>query len=449
MPKFDISDAADFSRLTSGGLENLNALFGGRDPKEWDIAEGSYNGVKFHVFALSKNNLFNPRTGEEIDEDSKTVWEGAVNQITDYGGRRKVKYEFPYRDGQTTDDLGRKGESFEIEIVIFGPRYIQGYQKLLNEFNKPQAGKLVHPVRGELDCVAEEWQQIHKSDQRKAVAIRVTFTEHNFTAGSIKQVDDANVKSALTAALETFKIIDRALAKIEAARLLVRGIKNLLNSYLSVHKAQQAATLTNMNQAFNTKGGSSDIPALLPINLGGTGKATSIIGGLSAGVASTVVRNPDGTLGTVQTTTIATDSNFVVVRSVSDPFNGVPVETLNQQTVIAVAVTQITKEVQALRDQTTVMIATIENNGGALELYDTIIELRQSAVLTQNVLEKGIASSNARLINYRIPRVMSLREAAFLNGISPERVRELILLNSELLSINFIDKGEIIRVPSS
>lgn len=449
MPKFDISNAADFSRLTSGALNNLNALFGGRDPKEWDIAEGSYNGIKFHVFALSKSGTFDPRTGEETDADAKTVWEGAVNQITDYGGRRKVKYEFPYRDGQTTDDLGRKGESFELEIVIFGPRYMQGYTKLLNEFNKPQAGKLVHPVRGELDCVAEEWQQIHKSDQRKAVAIRVTFTEHNFTAGSIRQVDDASVKSALTAALETFKIIDRAIAKVEGAILLVRGIKNLINSYLAVHKAQQAATLTNMNQTFNNKGGSSDIPALLPVNLGGTGKATSTTGGLSPGVASTIVRNPDGTLGTVTTTEIATDSNFVVVRSVSDPFNGIPVETLNQQTVIAVAVTQITKEVQTLREQTTAIIATIEANGGALELYETVIELRQSAVLTQNVLEKGIASSNARLINYTIPRTMSLREAAFLNGISPERVQELSLLNTEILSVNYVEKGTVIRVPAA
>lgn len=448
MPKFDISDISDFSRITQGALGNINSLLGGRDPKEWDIQEASFNGVKFHVFGLSKQNAFSSLTGE----DEKTVWEGAVSRFSDFSGRRKVKYSFPYKDGQTTDDLGRKGESFEVDALIFGPRYKTGYNRLLKEFAKPTPGKLVHPVRGELDCVIEDVTHVHQHDQRKAVSLRITFTEHNFSVGSINLLNDTSVKSALTGALEVFKIIDRAVSRVEGAILFARGVKNLINSLLGIYKRDQARTLTRMNQTFNTKGGSTDIPALLPVNLGGSGRATSATGGTSTGtiIGSVPGTGPGGTTtGTLGTGSLIADENFVVVRSVSDPFNGIPVVDLTSTTALAIAITELTKETQALRDQATVIIQAIESNGGALELYDVVIEMRQTTILTQAVLEKGAASSNSRIINYTVPRIMSLREVASLNGISPNRVEELDLLNPDLLSMNYIAKGTIVKVPSS
>ncbi len=199
-----------------------------------------------------------------------------------------------------------------------------------------------------------------------------------------------------------------------------------------------------MNMTFNSKGGSADIPALLPVNLGGTGTSTSAAGGPTAG-------NPLANAASTGTATsgaaIVSDQNFVVVRSVSDPFNGIPVEALSSNTILAVAVTELTKQVQALRVQVGVIIRGIIDGGAALELYDTILEMRQSIVLVQDVLEKGVASSNARIIDYRLPRVMSLREVAFENGIDVARVQELDVLNPALLSVNYIAKDTILRVP--
>jgi len=453
MPKFDISDLADFSRITQGALGSFNSLIGGRDPKEWDIREASFNGVKFHVFNLSKTNSFSAVNGAP-QPDEKTVWDGAVSRFADFSGRRKVKYSFPYRDGQTTDDLGRMGETFEVDALIHGPRYMEGYQRLLNEFNKPTPGKLIHPVRGELDCVVEQVSHIHQHDQRKAVALRIVFTEHNFTVGSINALRDSSVKSSLTKALEVFKAIDRAVARVEGAILLARGIKNLVNSYLALYKRDSARTLTRMNVTFNSNGTSTDIPALLPQNIGGSGIATSAAGGASDGRVPTlgsidpVTGRPTGTTIGSQTA-ITADENFVVVRSISDPFNGIPVADLSSTTLIAVAITELTKEVQALRDQATQIIKAIEGNGAALELYDTILEMRQTVILTQDVLEKGAASSNARIVSFTVKRVMSLREAAFLNGLSPNRVQELDILNPELASINYIEPGTVLRIPSS
>ena len=132
MSRFDLGSSADFSRLTQQSLGSVSQLIDGRDPGLWDLLEGSYNGVLFHVFR------------------SKVDWQGALSQIQDAGGRRKVKYQYPYRDGQTTDDLGRKPGSFTMEIVIHGLRYMRGLAALEREFDKPTPGTLIHPIRGQM-----------------------------------------------------------------------------------------------------------------------------------------------------------------------------------------------------------------------------------------------------------------------------------------------------------
>lgn len=400
MPNFDLSNPADFSRITQQTLSSLIPLFGGRDPREWDLLEGSYNGIIFHVF------------------QSKVQWQGAVRQIQDIGGRRKVKYQFPYRDGQTTDDLGRKPGVFDVEIVLFGQRYITGFRQLLTEFDKPTPGELIHPIRGKIPCAVEDVQITHSQEQRKAVMLRVTFIEHNFTIGDLTQLRDNTVKGALASALDLFAKIDNAISKVEAAVLFVRAAKNRINALLSAYKTTSGQLLTDMNKTFNPSG-SADIPSLLPVNEGGT-------------------RQTDGSV---------TDENFVVVRSISDPFNSVPVDLLSQETVVAIAVQELTKRLLSARADLAVIIQDIIDSGGALELYDTILDLRRTAVLMQDVLEKGISSSNASVADYVTPRVMSLREVAFANGLDVNRVGELDLLNPDLLSTNFIAAGVSLKVP--
>lgn len=422
MPNFDLSNAADFSRVTSNALTNINSLINNEDG-HWDIKEASYNGVKFHVFSLSTRNRTDS-SGQLLDDVEKTIWDGALEQISDSAGRRKVKYTFPYVDGQTTDDLGRMAETFEINAIISGTHYLTGYARLKEEFNKSAPGVLMHPVKGEITCVPESVQETHRHDHRKAVILRIVFTEHNFSVGSLSVKNDTSVKSAITQALEVFAIVDRAIAKVEALQLFGRGVKNLIEGYLNIFKSNSAATLTGMNTTFNN-GTSTDIPALLPLNLGGTSTSRT-------------------------SSSVTDDENFVVVRSVSDPFNSVPVQEIeNSVTAQALAVADLERQTQALRDEVASIIRSINDAGGALELYDTILELRQTVLLMQAVLERGVASSSARIVNYTTPRDMSIREVAFINAISPDRVREIDLLNPELPSANLILKGTTLQVPNS
>lgn len=457
----DIGTAAGFSQLTSGTLNDVASALG-INPADWDIREATYKGgrptatpVKFHVFK-NKGPFTNPF--------ESTPWNGALPRISDTGGRRKVKYQYPYIDGQTTDDLGRRPASFELEIVIFGQNYMDCFNKLMVEFDDPVPGILVHPVRGEIVCGVDQFTLTHQSDQRKAMGIHVTFIEHNFSIGSIPALaSQSTIKSALSAALTVFSVIDAAINKVVAAQLFIKSVQAITSSYLALFKSNSASTLAKLNVTFNKKGGSADIPALLPVNLGGISQPTTVstpsttVGSLAkGGAAVTAITQLSAAFGNVLpavTTAIppavTTSQNFPLVASINDPYNSIPVSTLSSPTAQAVSVTQLTKEVDDLTTQVAAIIAVIESNNGALELFDTIISLRQAIVNIQAVLVAGIAASKATLNVYVTPRIMSIREVCFQNGIPLSRTEDIFNLNPSLLSVNFIDKGTMIMVPSS
>lgn len=412
MSRFDLSDQADFARVTSQGLSDVGQLFGLDSPKDWNLYESSYRAIDtpeseavvFHVFK------------------SKESWDGAVSQVTDVIGRRKVKYQFPYKDGQTSDDLGSLPGAFTFNIVIHGPRYLQGLRALQLEFQKPTPGVLRHPIYGDLTVIIEEAELLHQHDQRKAVAIKATFSEHSYTIGALVPAEKAkDVKTTLGQALEVFSIITSAINKVEAAVLFTRAAKQRITELLNAYDKAVGKTLTDLNTTFNANGDSTDIPNLLPTDQGG-------------------IRNADGTLD---------QDTFSSLRSVSDPFNDVSLESLSAETAAALAVPTMEKQVQERRDELATIITTIESESdeALLEVYDEVIELRRTAILIQNVLEAGVASSNAYIRDYETPRVMSLREVAWINGIWPDRIEELDILNSQLDSINYIAKGETIKVP--
>jgi hypothetical protein len=403
MSRFDLNNLADFSRITQQSLGSAIGTIDGSDPREWDLLEGSYDGVVFHVFK------------------SKQEWQGAVARVNDTAGRRKVKYKYPYRDGQTTDDLGRAPGSFQIEMLVHGIRYMKGYSAIMAALNKPTPGVLVHPINGNITVVPEDVQIAHTSEKRKAVLLVVTFIEHNFSVGDIRQLQDSSVKGKLAQALDVFRTIDATINRINNADLFTRAVKNQINALLSSFRLATGEVLTAMNVTFNGGVGSADIPSLLPVNEGGT-------------------RQTDGSV---------TDNNFVVVRSISDPFNNIPASLLSDTTTQALAASEIQKRVVALRVQAAGIITRINAEGGALDFFDDILGIRQSVVFIQGAYEAGIASSNARIIDYTTPRLMTIREVAFANNIPVDRVQEIDLLNPALLSVNYIEKGTILKVPVS
>lgn len=397
MARFDLGNAADFAQLTMAQAGSALLALGGR-AQEWDIQEAAYgheNLILFHVFK------------------SNSEYDGAVPSVSDAYGKRKVYYEFPYQDGQSSDDMGRRGSSFEFNVVIFGPKYKRGLQQLIKELNDPRPGVLVHPVFGRVNVVADDWKITHQHSERQAATLQIRFVEHSFDFGLDFSVKD--VKSLIAEALKFFKKIDDVLVFINANTILLQTVKNVLATGMEGYKSLYSETLAKLNKTFNSSG-SDDFPSLLPTNEGGS------------------------------------SSTFPVAQSPSDPFNAVPVDDIEDSDFAALASQQATDQVITLRNSLNEQIAALEDSlegEGSLEFADQIRDLKASGIAIQAILETGLKSSSAKVVNYTAPRTMSVRELAFENGLHPDRAIEIELLNPQLLSLNQIAAGTIVKVPTA
>lgn len=410
MGKFNLNNATDFARATNSFGGSILSLFTGRGESAWQLQEGAYKsgenpGISavFHVFTSSQD--FN----------------GAVDRITDKGGRRKVKFEFPFLDGQLTEDQGRKAETFDVNILLFGGNYLEQFNFLFSLLHQSTPGTLVHPVRGEIRCGMEDYEILHEEKARKAIAIRLVLTEHSlgaFDLIAISEKNNASAPSKLAKLATAFKKIEDAINAVQGAANFVTSLKATIVDGLENISSTYGLVSGNMNATFNPN---SNVPALLPTQLGG----------LTDGQGN-VVSNA---------TSIAT--------AAADPFENLPPNLTTQNLQIALVIEQLQKDVvgvrQSLADQIELM-ETANNGLGSLEFFANIMDLRSMANDIQDAFEAGKQSSLVRIIKYVTPNDMSVREAAFNNGLLPDDGIQIAFLNPELDSLNLIPKGTEIKV---
>lgn len=463
MAKFDFNKPADFAAATMSATSSILQAFQ-RNSTDWDIVEGSYQGgrrgsqeVLFHVF------------------QSKADYDAGLSSITDTGGRRKAKFLFPYVDGQTTDDLGRKPDNFSIEVVLFGANYQNALYKLFRELNDPIPGQLTHPVRGVVACAMEDYQLVHSADRRIAVMVQVHFTEHSFdqaTFGSAISVK--SVKSALQKAIAALQAIGLAIATVKAlisfASSLLLQIQNEVASFYNLFQD----LLVDINSSFQITDG--DVAAILPVNLGGI--VSAVTAGAIAGGANPAAdptrfgSNPSTALTAGVGGTSVTAGNFVRVstRFVSvvapnDPFANIDVALLSDTARAAIEQTQLLGRADGMRQVasailedidtaigsfSTVGITSIGNAASAADsLVGVKVKLLQACDAVSALLVAGLASGRPKIINYTVPHNMSGREAAFLNGLPPDAYADISVLNPELESLNEIPLGTVLLVPLS
>jgi len=407
MAKFNINDPLDFAKIVGSGAGKALLPFTGSGTSAWEMLEGGFyhdtnNIAYFHVFG----------------GNSDVNFQSALRQINDNGGRRKAKFEFPYLDGQMTEDLGRKPETFDLDILIHGNNYLAAYKALMKELNEPSPGTLIHPIRGNIECACESYQVLHESSSRKAVAIRLTMIENSFDGMAIRKQKNPSASSAISKLVSAFVKITNAIGKIEAAVSVARTIKNAITQTLTEYQNRFSKTSGNMNATFNP---GSDIPALRPVTQGG-------------------LQNEDGSLAT----------NFVsIVSSPNDPYTNLPPELTDSTLQTALATEQLFKDITSLRNELEANIVTIEalNDGeGALEFFETVNELRTTAVDMQDAYDKGKQSSRVQIVEYVTPREMSVREIAYENSIDLDSIIEILLLNSGFESANSFPKDTKLRL---
>lgn len=412
MGKYNLNNPIDFARATNSFGAGVLQTFTARGSSDWLIEEGKYRSgidptheMVFHVFISSKD------------------YQGALSQITDTGGRRKAKFEFPFLDGQLLNDMGRLGESFQIEIMLHGNNYLAAYKELIALLNEPVPGTLTHPVRGEISCAMESVEVIHKESERKSVAIRVHMSEHSLEAlNAINGRSPTKTAPSLLSKLTTaFKKIEDGINAVQGALFLVQSVKLQITNGLTEYQNSYSKVAGSMNATFNPGG---NIPALLPTQGGGLQDS-------SGAIVSNSVTN---------------------ALSPKDPFASIPTSLLSTALQQALAIDHIQADIETVRFQLNESIQALLDAGngkGALEFYDNIIALRETANDLQAAFEAGKQSSQVHLIDYVTPRVMSIREVAYANGVLPNESDQVALLNPDLESLNYIPKGVTVKVAIS
>jgi DNA circularisation protein N-terminus len=400
--------------LTAGQLSNILSNFNGKQVSVWDIEEASY------ISFASKNT---PGTHQPVPFHvfkSSVTYKAGLTQVTDTYGRRKVKYLFPYKDGQTSDDLGKKPAEYTFDVLIHGPNYLAGFQALVDELAQDTPGTLTHPVLGDVDVIVDDYTVVHDSATRMAVHVSLKFSEHSFTIQDTFDISASNNKSftsKLSKVLDAFNKFTTLANKVSANLAAFSTLRQQVTQGVSNFSSYFSQVCGQINAAFNSN--PSSIPSLFPVNSGG-------------------IQSANGTI-----------SNPPVVSGLSpnDPFANIPLNQLSASAQQAIAAQAISASVQTAWNQGAALIRQLEATpNGALVFHDNILDIKNSLLDMQSALQAGLASAKFRLFKYTTPRDMSVREVAFANQVSLDKVAEIAVLNPSLDSVNNIPKGTIVTV---
>jgi len=401
--------------------------FGLPSKGEWNLIEGS-----FTTKTTQKKVTFFFEKAKGEDRTQKT----GLEQVSDGGGRRKAIYEYPYRDGQVVDDLGRRGEKFTFNLTFFG----SNYQKLFKDFmdvvvSSKESGILTHPVRGQIPCAFQEYEFVHRHDQFNAVTIRATFIEDNQDVLKNTNLQTASANSALRSALQTLtdaqSFIGTAIVTVGAALPIPGSIQSAMQSRLSSITGGLSRLFSQLAATFSSDSQLQSLAA----------KASQVNGGVTALNSGTTASSASVSQGQVLPPVFQVGVGKTEAQSLqtlASQFSNTNQITAQQ------AVYQMNQVRAQISEAIQYTEAQFSSSG-----FDIILTYRQLAVQFQAAVEAAISSASPSVKVYTVPFDMSLRRVAFLNGLDPDRQGDIAILNPDIDSINFVPQGSVLVVPAS
>ncbi|KLU15424.1 MULTISPECIES: DNA circularization protein [Xenorhabdus] len=114
-----------------------------------DLQDAAFRGVKFDVL----------NTQESVARDHED-------------------HEYPFIDGATVMDLGRKARNFRLSAFLWGDRYKRQLDTLIKALDTPGAGELIHPIYGSIPrahCI--EYQIQHEAEGPDSCNVELVFLE--------------------------------------------------------------------------------------------------------------------------------------------------------------------------------------------------------------------------------------------------------------------------------
>lgn len=158
------------------------------------------------------------------------------------GGRRTATHEFPGKDINFIEDIGRVTREFSIEAFLVGDNYQDARDLLLEAVEKKGEGELIHPYYGRLNVIVSGQVRVQESSRDGGYAkITITFSEteapkYPAVVADTKASLLAQVSAAINSALAIFK---KAFSIFQKAQGIVDGVSATINiAILAIQEAK-------------------------------------------------------------------------------------------------------------------------------------------------------------------------------------------------------------------
>ena len=135
---------------------------------------------------------------------SKASFRGVEFHIDEHdvtGGRRVQNHEYPNRDENYAEDLGRVTPTFSFTAFLIGAKYKEQLDALIDACNKPGTGKLVHPGYGTKNVICTNITPKISSKQGGMATVELTFINAGSKAVPVTSIDLGGLLSSAANAL--------------------------------------------------------------------------------------------------------------------------------------------------------------------------------------------------------------------------------------------------------
>lgn len=162
-------------------------------------------------------------------------------------GRRIAIREFANRDEPETADLGRKARRYRVDAVLLGDDYIQQFNDLVTELEKPGRKRLRHPLHGDRIVRVPEQEITVSMTSSGRCDISFDLVEAGpkdpflFVAidlrtptAAARAARDADAAERMSLASKISEFANTLLKKVSEANSTLRGAKNAINARLIV-----------------------------------------------------------------------------------------------------------------------------------------------------------------------------------------------------------------------
>lgn len=216
-------------------------------------------------------------------------------------GRRNVKHVYPFKKEPVfTEDMGREGRRFMVDVFVFGPDYLIARDRLLTALEAAGTGELVHPYYGTRRVSVGEDVRVRESGARGGTAtLSIEFTETPAAPAQPSAVQDARGALVASGAAATAAVGAEFTAKYSPGVFLAsiagavgsasRAIDGVLNVVTMEQQAvaRLKATIRDVSASAAALANAPDLLLASQIDL---------LDGLAGGLSSAAAVNPALTL---------------------------------------------------------------------------------------------------------------------------------------------------------